>query len=332
MSQKISFIGAGAYAESLAQTMAIKHQSTSTNSLDISLWTHRDFAESGMWRYHNGTALPHNVSMTNHAAECIEDTDMIFIATRTSAMESVLSEHFSAFNLQSTPIVSCCKGVAGKSQKLPLDVIRQHMNVDDRKLAVCSGPGYANDIMEGNDAAVVVAGRQNIPERVHALIGTEHLSVVPSDDRIGVQLCAAKNTAAIILGVIERLKGLHSALWDECFQRSLDELQALVVAYGGRKETVNSPAGVGDLFITSTVGHSRNRHFGNGIANGVYDTKGETVEGRDSAAAFTALGKRRGLSLPLLYLVHDLIQQQRDMPRKELESLVEQALEQHANT
>lgn len=327
MKRNIAFFGAGAYAESLAQTMATKHPRGSDNPVEVTLWTHqsgyRDVA--GQWR-HAEEVRPDNARITASASECVEDADAIFVATRTSEMARVLSNHFGRFDLRGLPLISCCKGVNGHRHQLPLEIVGDTLQSNEKDQGVFAGPGYADQIMRGEDATVVIAGQEHVQELVLDLLGTEHLQILPSSDRVGLQLCALKNVEVILLAIVEKLQGLGSVLWRDVFYQSLQEMGDLVAAYGGLEETVRGPAGVGDLVLTSTMGNSRNRSYGKGIADGKYDPGEMTVEGRGSSRGFVELAKARNVDLPVASLVAELVRMERVMTPKDLLQCVEQCL------
>ena len=137
--------------------------------------------------------------------------------------------------------------------------------------------------------------------------------MTPSDDLAGAELCSAlKNAYATGLGLWDGHVGpdAHNAR-AACFTQALVEMRALVAAGGGRAETVDGPAGVGDLHVTAAAG--RNRAFGERVGRGRPAREvaaemlaaGELTEGYPAIATAWRFARERGVaSLPLLAALH----------------------------
>jgi len=95
--------------------------------------------------------------------------------------------------------------------------------------------------------------------------------------------------------------------------RGLAEMSRLVVACGGNAATCLGLAGVGDLNTTCNSPHSRNGSYGEAFARegvGVKEyeeRRGMVVEGAHAVDALLALGASKGVELPIMQAVHDLI-------------------------
>lgn len=136
-----------------------------------------------------------------------------------------------------------------------------------------------------------------------------------TSDTVGVELCAAmKNSFAIAIGIgdgLQRGDNLKAAF----MARSTTEMAKIVVAKGGKVETVLGPAGIGDLYVTSQGG--RNRTLGKLLGQGVSikqalkEMKGQTVEGyttlKEIHRVATELEKEGKLTIQNdLFLFHNL--------------------------
>src|SRR5207248_10323337 len=83
--------------------------------------------------------------------------------------------------------------------------------------------------------------------------------VYTSEDVVGVELGGAlKNIIAIAAGMCDGLGLGHNSV-AALITRGLAEITRLVVACGGRGETMAGLAGLGDLVLTCTGELSRNR-------------------------------------------------------------------------
>jgi glycerol-3-phosphate dehydrogenase (NAD(P)+) len=87
--------------------------------------------------------------------------------------------------------------------------------------------------------------------------------------------------------------------------RGLAEITRLVIACGGRLETMAGLAGLGDLVLTCTGGLSRNRSVGVELGRGrklddiVAGMHGKVAEGIFTTNAAVGLAKSRGVEMPI---------------------------------
>ena len=144
------------------------------------------------------------------------------------------------------------------------------------------------------------------------------LVVGTSDDIAGAELCSAlKNAYATGLGIWDGFVGgeAHNAR-AACFTQAIVEMRALVLAAGGRAETVHGAAGVGDLHVTAAAG--RNRAFGERVGKGRPAREvaaemlaaGELTEGYPAIATAARFAREQGVTgLPLLEALDAIVWQ-----------------------
>jgi glycerol-3-phosphate dehydrogenase (NAD(P)+) len=177
-----------------------------------------------------------------------------------------------------------------------------------------AGPAKAMEIARGVLTWMVFAGPD--AEACRRALGGDHLHVTVTEDIAGAELCSAlKNAYATGLGLWDGLVGkdAHNAR-AACFTQAVDEMRRLVVAGGGRVETVHGAAGVGDLHVTAAGG--RNRAFGERVGAGKPAKEvaaeiaqaGELTEGYPAIATAWRFARERGVrDLPLLEALHRII-------------------------
>src|SRR5271166_2808829 len=194
-------------------------------------------------------------------------------------------------------IVVCAKGVEAETHMLPLEVVADVSGA--HTLAVLSGPNFAHEVAAGLPAATVVASTDGyLRELVRTGLGTHTFRLYGNDDPIGAQIGgAAKNVIAIAAGAVIGA-GLGENARAALVTRGLAELSRLVVALGGRAETVMGLSGLGDLLLTCTGPGSRN--FSAGVALGRGDDLDAILAARDSvtegvATAPALLTRARGI-------------------------------------
>ncbi len=224
-----------------------------------------------------------------------------------------------AAHLPDVPVLSVTKGLLESPQTRRMDridvVVTQFLGRPLR-FVHAAGPAKAMEIARGVLTWMQFGGRPaDAAECARALDG-DGLVVSESDDIAGVELCSAlKNAYATGLGLWDGLVGAdaHNAR-AACFTQAIAEMCALVVAGGGRADTVHGPAGVGDLHVTAAAG--RNRAFGERVGRGKPAKQvaaemlaaGELTEGYPAIATAWRFARERGVQgLPLLAALHAIV-------------------------
>jgi len=162
----------------------------------------------------------------------------------------------------------------GKIQLLP-DVIRgiaNRLNVQIPPIVAIAGPVKANECADGKPTATIFGCRDLEVSRKYAReASTDAYRIEPTDDEIGVEICAPmKNVYAIALGIsdgLEESTGFpHHNLKAATFSQAVKEMSVLGQAMGAKAETAFGLAGVGDLEVTGLSG--RNKFYGLRIGRG----------------------------------------------------------------
>jgi glycerol-3-phosphate dehydrogenase (NAD(P)+) len=230
------------------------------------------------------------------------------------AVMTKASEH-----LPDVPIVSVTKGLLESPRTGRMDridsVVCEHTGRRMR-FVHAAGPAKAMEVARGVLTWMQFAGGyRDVAECSRALEG-DGLVVSSTDDLAGAELCSAlKNAYATGLGLWDGHVGAdaHNAR-AACFTRAVVEMGSLVVAGGGRVETVHGPAGIGDLHVTAAAG--RNRAFGERVGRGKPAkevaaemlTQGELTEGYAAIATAWRFAAERGVTaLPLLAAIHAIV-------------------------
>ena len=138
------------------------------------------------------------------------------------------------------------------------------------------------------------------------------LRVYTSPDAVGAELGAAlKNVIALCAGVTDGL-GYGDNTKAMLMTRGLTEIARLGMAMGANKETFAGLAGIGDLIVTCTSMHSRNRRAGILIGQGksveqAMEEVGAVVEGYYAAAGAWELGQKLGVDMPIVEAAYSVL-------------------------
>ena len=290
-------VGAGAWGTALALSIARMGQ-------QVTLWA-RDPAPILATRHSPrlpGHRLPDGISVTGRLDGAL--CDAVLLAVPTQHLAAVAAGLPGA-----TPVVVCAKGMEAGTHRLPLEILAGlHPG---RPAAVLTGPNFAHEVAAGLPAAAVLAASDGVLRTTLAgMIGSTAFRIYGNDDPIGAQLGgAAKNVIAIAAGAVIGA-GLGENARAALITRGLAELGRLVVALGGRAETVAGLSGLGDLLLTCTGPASRNYSLGLALGQGftlsdILAARSTVTEGVATAPALVA--RAAGADLPVCSAVAALL-------------------------
>ena len=136
--------------------------------------------------------------------------------------------------------------------------------------------------------------------------------VYTSPDIVGAELGGAmKNVIALCAGVCDGL-GYGDNTRAMLMTRGLTEIARLGVSLGASKDTFAGLAGVGDLIVTCTSMHSRNRRAGILIGQGVgvqdaMRQVGAVVEGYYAARSAWELAQKHKVNMPITEAAYEVL-------------------------
>ena len=324
--KKIAILGAGSWGTSLALVL-----SRSRQPHQISLWAHDPELAEYLHRerenknYLQGMNLPAEVQVTNDMAEVLAGAHIVVGAIPAAHARKVYSLAKPFWNSEMF-VVSATKGLEPVTRLRMSELIYAVLGeAAATRLAVLSGPSFASDAARGEPTAVVVAGRPILEltrvagrhyadpaAEVQAEFAGPSFRLYTNSDVLGVELAGAmKNVIAIAAGVCSGL-GLGSNSLAALITRGLAEMTRLAARLGGKPETMNGLAGLGDLVLTCTGNLSRNRRVGIEVGKGrkLPDILAEmkmVAEGVGTAAALLELATDAHIELPITEQVNAIL-------------------------
>ena len=302
---KISVIGCGAYGISLALMLAKKKEN------NIQIWSH---AKTNLKEIIDGD-VPKNLSITNSYEEALNETSLILLVTAVSYIQEVCNNIKKYY--RNTPICIASKGIENKTLQFSSEIVKNTLNT--RNIAVISGPTFAEDLKNNEPAALSIAGlNNNVINLVKDNLANDTLKLRKSSDIIGIQICGSiKNIIAIASGIIKGI-GYSESTNAFLINESLHDMKNIIHALGGKKKTILSFAGIGDLLLTCSSAKSRNYSFGYTIGS-TKDKKqiedylnNNTVEGYYTLRSIYNLLKNKGIEIPLITLIYDIVYNYKD--------------------
>lgn len=199
-------------------------------------------------------------------------------------------------------VVNTAKGLEDGTYLRLSEVLSEEL--PHNPIAVLSGPSHAEEVGRDMPTTVVVASDVETAKTVQDLMMTPHFRVYTNPDIIGVELGGAlKNVIALCTGIAEGL-GFGDNTKAALMTRGLAEIARLGVDLGGHPLTFAGLSGIGDLIVTCTSLHSRNRRAGVAIGRGkpletVLEEVGMVVEGVRATRIAYQLSLEKQISMPI---------------------------------
>jgi glycerol-3-phosphate dehydrogenase (NAD(P)+) len=271
MNSRIAIIGAGGWGTAIAITMA----QTDSKEGEVRLWAFEPYLVETMIAtrenpiYLSGVSIPETVLVSNSMKDVLAGAGIVIVAVPSHVYRSVITQMLPLLQSEMY-FVSASKGIENGTLMRMSEVIEDVFKpAFAPKVAVISGPTFAPEVAQGEPTALVVASND---EEVRLFLQRElsrpRFRLYTNPDVVGVEIGAAvKNIIAIAAGVVEGL-GLGSNATAALITRGLAEITRLVVACGGKRETLSGLAGLGDLVLTSYGSLSRNRRVGIALGQG----------------------------------------------------------------
>jgi glycerol-3-phosphate dehydrogenase (NAD(P)+) len=305
---KIAIIGAGAWGTALSIILGRKEAHR------VRLWVREEeICETILRQRVNekflpGQLIPACVTPCTDLAKAIKGAAIV-LSVMPSQHCRRLFEQMRSHLQAKTMIVSATKGLEEGSLLRMTEVIAQVMKNDGAlqlKIGALSGPSFALEAARGDPTAITIASQDaELARTIQQEFSHASFRLYTNDDPIGVELGGAlKNTIAIAAGVCAGLGLAHNSV-AALITRGLAEMTRLVVACGGKAETMAGLAGLGDLVLTCTGGLSRNRSVGVELGRGrklpeiLADMHGMVAEGIFTTTAALGLARTRGIEMPI---------------------------------
>lgn len=296
---KITVVGSGAWGTALAISLC-------KNGHAVTLWARSaERAEQIKRTRHNprldGILLPEELDISGDPA-CVAGSALVVIACPSMAIRPVCRQ-ISQYLDEDTVMVSVTKGIEQGTLLRMSQVVQEETN---RPVVALTGPSHAEELARGMPTGCVAASpNQAHAELVQDAFMSDYFRIYTSPDIVGAELGGAlKNVIALCAGVTDGM-GYGDNIKAMLMTRGLTEMARLGVAMGASRDTFAGLAGVGDLIVTCTSLHSRNRQAGILIGQGKSADEamaqvGAVVEGFYAARSAWELAKARGVDMPIV--------------------------------
>ncbi|QHI71481.1 NAD(P)H-dependent glycerol-3-phosphate dehydrogenase [Aminipila terrae] len=307
--KKIAVIGAGSWGTALAITLSNKgHEVKIWDINKEHLQELKEHKENV--RYLPGIKFSDKLQPADTIQAAMEDARMVLFSAPAQHFRSALDSALPYIS-QDMIVVNVAKGIEQKTLKRMSEIA--HDKMANMKYVALSGPSHAEEVGLGMPTTVVVASSDiKLAEYVQDIFMTEKFRVYTNSDVIGVELGGAlKNIIALGAGISDGM-GYGDNAKAAMMTRGITEIARLGVKLGADVHTFSGLTGIGDLIVTCTSMHSRNRRCGIMIGEGMNPKEatekvGMVVEGMYTTEAAYELAKREGVEMPITEGIYGVI-------------------------
>ena len=305
----IGIVGAGSWGTALATVLAGKGNTVRIWDIDErhlrSMEENRENTD-----YLPGVSLDDNIEISYTTEEALKDADTVLFSAPAQHFRSAL-DSAEKYIRDGELVVNVAKGIEQKTLERMSQIAAERMPLD--RYVVLSGPYHAEEVGRGLPTTVAAAS-ENIraAEEAQDLFMTERFRVYTTEDVTGVELGGAlKNIIALGAGISDGM-GFGDNAKAALMTRGLAEITRLGVKLGARPETFAGLTGTGDLIVTCTSMHSRNRRCGIMMGEGMSPEEatrqvGMVVEGMFTTEAAYELARREGVEMPITEAIYRVI-------------------------
>lgn len=305
----IGVLGAGSWGTALSMVLSSKNHR-------VNLWMRSEDQYRDMVRtcrnnkYLPGIDLPANLNYYMDLQAAISNVDAILIAVSSQSVREILGK-IKPYLSNKEIIISSSKGLEKNTYLTMSQVVDDQLA--NKRFAVLSGPSHAEEVCKNMPTTVVVASKnKNTAELVQDIFITPNFRVYTNPDVMGVELGGAlKNVIAFGAGIADGL-GFGDNARAALITRGIREMSRLGRAMGANEATFAGLSGIGDLIVTCTSMHSRNRRAGILIGQGknleeTLKEIGMVVEGITTTKVAYNLAQKHGVEMPITEEIYNVL-------------------------
>jgi len=300
---KISVLAAGSWGTALALVL-------NENGHDVTVWARNQKQVNAINETHQNKPylkdidIPKSIGFTSVLKDAVDQSEIIFFALPSQQIRHLLeSNPMADWILDHAVIVNVSKGIDMKTLETPSQIFKTYL--PQNVFVVLSGPSHAEEVALRMPTALVAASHsRKKAELIQDVISNAYMRVYSHPDVIGVEISGAlKNIIAISAGISDGLGNGDNAK-AALIARGINEIAELGDKMGADQSTFRGLAGVGDLVVTCTSMHSRNRRCGILIGQGTsfeaaIEQIGMVVEGAYTVKSAYELKQKFDLQMPI---------------------------------
>ncbi|MEO6695709.1 MAG: NAD(P)H-dependent glycerol-3-phosphate dehydrogenase [Ignavibacteria bacterium] len=314
---KIAVLGAGGWGTTLSILL-------NENGHDVTLWEFNTEYSKTLSEYRENfyylpkIKIPKSISITNDLGFAANGKNILVIATPTQFIRNSLAA-LNNFDFKNSLLVCVSKGIENGTNLLVSDILLDIFKRAKRNnILSLSGPSHAEEVSRKIPTAVVCAGEDDRKSKiVQKVFSNDYFRVYRNDDLIGTEVGGAlKNVIAIAAGMSDGA-GYGDNTKSAIMTRGINEIMRLGLKLKAKRETFFGLSGIGDLIVTCSSKHSRNRSVGEQIGKGknlkaiLKDMK-MVAEGVATTRSAYELSKKLNIELPITHQVFNILFKDKD--------------------
>ena len=310
---KVGVLGAGAFGLALSHILV-------KNKVTVEMWTHNEeevkvLDKKRISKKLDGYKIPKEIKFSTNLEETVNGKDLIVMAIPAFAFEDV-TKQLSKYIKKNQPVLIATKGIQQNTCLFLNDVFAKYLK---NSVAVISGPTFAVDMIKDAPIGFSMATKSHKTEMIiRKCFENSTTKFRRTRDITGIEICGSiKNVMAIASGMLEGM-GVTDSTRALFLTESMNDIKELIDALGGKKKSILSFAGFGDILMTCTSKNSRNFSFGYLIGSGASKEEidkyleNTTVEGMYTLKSIHKLVRRKKVKMPIINLIHDIIEGKKD--------------------
>ncbi|MBQ6820132.1 MAG: NAD(P)H-dependent glycerol-3-phosphate dehydrogenase [Clostridium sp.] len=319
----VAFLGGGSFGTALAILLANKGNKVRIYDRDKSVVEDINNNRKND-KYIKELNIPKNVTAYNDIDDVLSEARYVVLAVPSHVIRLISKSLKNKIN-KDVIIISIAKGIEEGSNLRLSEVIEEEL--PNNKIVILSGPSHAEEVAFNIPTTVTVSSKdENISEEVQDLFITENFRVYTNNDLVGVEIGGAvKNIIALAAGVCDGI-GYGDNSKAALMTRGMAEIVRVGMKLGGKPETFFGLTGMGDLIVTCTSPHSRNRRAGFLIGKGesaeeAINDVGMVVEGIKACKAFYQLKEKLNVEMPITDILYKIVFENKD-PKEAVRELM----------
>ncbi|MEG2016883.1 MAG: NAD(P)H-dependent glycerol-3-phosphate dehydrogenase [Clostridium sp.] len=306
---KVAFIGGGSFGTALAVLLAKKGE-------ECTIWCHSQSSVDEInnkrenEKYLKGIKIPDSITAYGDLKEAVDGADVIVLSVPSKAIREV-SKKVAPLLKGDEIVVTVAKGIEKHTLKRMSEIIEDE--IKHHPIVVLSGPSHAEEVARDIPTTVTAASTDMEAAReIQKLFSNHTFRVYTNSDLIGVEIGGAfKNIIALAAGISDGI-GYGDNTKAALMTRGMSEIIRVGTKLSGRPDTFYGLTGMGDLIVTCTSMHSRNRRAGILIGSGKTAEEavkeiGMVVEGIEAVKAFYELKCQTDVDMPITSALYEVL-------------------------
>lgn len=325
--RNVTIIGAGSFGTALATVL-------DTAGNNVQIWGREKEIVDAINNDHKNPSylpdlvLPDTIKAYNDLEHCLRDQDMILFATPSHTLREMAAKIKPCLDGHEI-LVTVSKGIENDTFKTMSQILIEVMEgvtLEDN-IGVLYGPSHAEEVGALKPTTVVAAAYSTRTARlIQETFLTPMFRVYINNDVIGVEIGGSvKNIMAIAAGVIDGAE-LGDNAKAALITRGLHEMKRMGTLLGAHPDTFSGLTGMGDLIVTCTSTHSRNRYVGQQIGQGrkldeIIKSMNMVAEGVKTTKSVHDWAVKNGIDMPITAAAYKVLFENVD-PKDALNTLM----------